>query len=290
MTGAITSLASRRPGPLLARGARRGGSLFAVMVVLSVAASLMLIGVAAAGRAGEAWRGRLVGSATVVVRATGLESADAAAARATEALQAMTGVARAWPLDAAPSDRWIARLADPDSPLGGEPRLVAVAFKPASAAGAAEISRALRADGLDARVDDHGPCTSPVLRAAGLAGLVAAALMAALMVSLAALARVATRRRLAAQREIVDLLRLAGARDGFIGRLFWTRAAAAAALAGAIGAVVAMVAAAAWRLWRPGSAPSLGADFAAAAWPLVAASIGAVCAGRAVTAHLKGAP
>jgi|GEM_PF-6158316 len=297
MTGATTSISKRRryrPAPLLAPGAERTGSLFAAMVAVSLVASLMVIGAVAAGRAAEDWGGRLGGSATVVVRAAGLESPDAAAARATEALGAMAGVARAWPLDAAAADPLIARLLDQDSSSGGEPRLVAVAFKVGKAPSGAELSRELKADGLDASVDDHRPLTSPILRAAALAGLTAAVVAATVVAAASAIAALATRRRLAAQGEVVDLLRLAGAADGFIGRLFWARSARMAAWAGVIGAGSAIVATAAWRLWgwAPPGAPRLAwADLAAgAAWPLAAALIGAVAAGWAVTAHLKGAP
>ena len=67
-----------------------------------------------------------------------------------------------------------------------------------------------------------------------------------------------------------------------------------AAWAGVIGAAAAVMAAAAWRLWgvAPRGAPSLAwADLAAgAAWPLVAALIGAAAAGWAVAMHLKEVP
>ena len=292
MTGATASAKLRPPGPLLARGAQRARWVFAAMIVLSLVASLILIGAVASGRAAEAWRGRLTGSATVVVRAAGLESPDAAAARGAEALGAMPAVARAWPLDAAASDPVMARLVDGESLEGGEPRLIAVAFKTGNAPSAAELARALRADGLDAGVDDHRPLSSQILRAATLAGVAAAVAMAAIVVAVSAIAGMATRRRLDAEGQMVNLLRLVGAGDGFVGRLFWARSASTTAWASVVGA--AMAVAAAWRLWgsAPRGTPGVAwPDLAAgAAWPLVAALIGAVAASRVVAAHLRNAP
>ena len=63
----------RRPGPLLA--ADDGAiALFLSIAALSFLASLILVASVAAGRGAIEWRERLVGSATVVVRAAGLES------------------------------------------------------------------------------------------------------------------------------------------------------------------------------------------------------------------------
>nr|MDQ2859760.1 hypothetical protein [Pseudomonadota bacterium] len=73
MTSAPASARRGLPGSLLARGAQRTGWGFVAIIVLSVVASLILIGAVAARQAAEAWRGRLTGSATVVVRAGGLE-------------------------------------------------------------------------------------------------------------------------------------------------------------------------------------------------------------------------
>jgi cell division transport system permease protein len=286
-----------RPGPVLAPRAGRTVAPVLIVAALSFAASLILIATLAAGRGALELRERLVGSATVVVRAAGLESPDAAAARTAERLEATAGVARAWPLEAAGADPLIARLMDGKS-NGGAPRLIAVQFRAGAAPSAVSLSRALQADGLDAGVDDHRPMTSPLARAAGLAGLTVAALLAVIMAALGTMAALATRRRIAAQRELVDLLGLAGASDGFIGSLFATEAARGAAWAGAAGAVAAALAVAAWRLADPADEAIGGEGLAfawtnlaaAAPWPLIAAAVGALAARLAVRANMRGAP
>ena len=284
----------RRPGPLLAPNAGAGRFSFLATVALSFVASLIVIAGVAAGGGAPDWRGRLIGSATVVVAAAGLESPDAAAARAAEDLGAMAGVSRAWPLDAADIDPAIARLVAGKSVVGG--RLVAVEFKAGRSPRSAVLSRALKADGLDASIDDHRPWTSPVRRAAALAVLAAAALLAAIVAAVGAIAALATRRRLAARRDLVELVRLAGAPEGFIGGVFAARSAKTAAWAGAVGAVAAALVVTAWRMTGESQAsrgilPFVWADLAASApWPFITALVGAVAAGLTVRAAMKGVP
>jgi cell division transport system permease protein len=239
-----------RLGPLLAPSAGNAALSFLAIATLSLVASLIVIAGLAAGRGALDWRDRLVGSATVVVRARGLESPDAAAARAAEALDAVAGVARAWPLDPADADDVISRLVDGKSNAGGAPRLVAVELKVGMTPSIDSLSRALEADGLHARVDDHRTLTSPVVRAAALAGLAAAALLAGIAALVGVIAAFVTRRRIAAQPELVNLLRLAGAADGFIAGLFAARSARVSAFGAAAGAVAGTPFRATGRGWR----------------------------------------
>jgi cell division transport system permease protein len=288
----------RRPGPLLAPGAGGAVPSFLTFAALSLAASLIVVASLAAGRGALDLRDRLVGSATVVVRAAGLESPDAAAARAAERLGVVDGVARAWPLEPAGVDGLIARLVDGSSSGRGAPRLVAVEFKAGAAPRSAALLRALKADGLDAGLDDHRPWTSPIGRAAALSSLAAATLLAAIVALLAAMAAFTTGRRLAAQAGLVDLLRLSGAADGFIGGLFAAETARGAAWASAAGAAAAALAVAAWRLAGGAVEPIGGgvlafnwADLAwVAPWPFIAAAAGALAARLAVRAALEDAP
>ncbi|MGI8841095.1 MAG: hypothetical protein ACR2F8_10015, partial [Caulobacteraceae bacterium] len=200
MTGAPIP---RRAGPLLAPDTPALRWVLLAIAALSFAAALIAIAGVAAGAAAAEWRGRLIGSATVAVAAAGLESPDAAAARAAEVLGAAPGVARAWPLEPAGVDAAIARLEMGKAAARG--RLVAVRFKAGEAPATATLVRALAAEGLVAAVDDHRPLTSPVLRAAALAGAAAAVLLAAIVAAVGALAAWATRRRLAGQGELVEL-------------------------------------------------------------------------------------
>ena len=72
------------PAPLLPRRDGRDLSLLFVVAALSLLAGLAAVGALAGHRASQGWRTELVGSATVVVRPQGTETADEAAARAAE--------------------------------------------------------------------------------------------------------------------------------------------------------------------------------------------------------------
>ena len=72
------------PAPLLPREDGRDWTLLFVVATLSFLASLAAIAVFAGSRAAHGWRSEIAGSATVIVSAQGLDTPDAAAARAAE--------------------------------------------------------------------------------------------------------------------------------------------------------------------------------------------------------------
>ncbi|HZK98673.1 MAG TPA: ABC transporter permease [Caulobacteraceae bacterium] len=286
------------PAALLPRPDGRQFSLFFVIAVLSFLACLAAIGALAAGRAADGWRQQLVGSATVVVRAQGLESPDAAAARAAETLAGIKGVVEARALEKSEADGLIARFLGP-GPIPADlptPRLVAVDLAAARPATTADLSRALAADGLDATVEDHSLWTAEIMRTGALARYVAFGLLALIVVATGAAVAFATRQGLAARRDLVEVLHLAGATDGFIARLFQARFARMAALAGSAGGAAAALAGAGLHQFGQGQTlaailPITWTDLAAALpCPFVAALTAAVTAGMTARATLDRTP
>ena len=81
--------AKRKPAPLLPPEDARDGALVFVVAVLCFLACLSAVAALGANRAANGWRTQLIGSATVIVRPTASETADAAAERAAEALSAI---------------------------------------------------------------------------------------------------------------------------------------------------------------------------------------------------------
>jgi cell division transport system permease protein len=121
------------------------------------------------------------------------------------------------------------------------PRLVSVEFDPRAPASVAAMDKALKAAGVDAAIDDHSLWLKEVLRA-GLIAQMAAIGVAGLVASAAAAVIVfATRAGLAARRDLVSVLHLAGAEDRFVAGLFLARFARMAAAAGLIAALAAAV-------------------------------------------------
>jgi cell division transport system permease protein len=270
-----------------------------VVAALSLLAGLAAIGGLAGHRAAEGWRSELTGSATVVVRAQGTETADEAAARAASVVSGVKGVAEARALEPAKAQALIAPWIGPGAlpPDLPTPRLIAVDLDRKSPASGADIARALKAAGVDADVDDHSRWSAQIMRAGAATEGVAAAIFALIIVTLAAVVAFATRQGLTARHEVVQALHLAGATDGFIARLFQARFARSAAQASLAGALLAALAAAALKLATAGDQqliallPIAWTDLAAVApFPVLGALTAAVTARVTAMAALGAQP
>src|SRR3954468_3965570 len=160
-----------RPAPFLPEKEARDGALIFVVAVLCFLACLTAMGVLAADRAARGWTGQLTGEATVIVRPRGGETPDAAAARAAEALAGAPGVAEARALEPAKAydliRPWLGDVSDlGDLPV---PRLVAVTLDKKAPAGAPRLAQALKAQDVDASVDDHSLWIKDIRRSANVA-------------------------------------------------------------------------------------------------------------------------
>ena len=230
-----------QPAPLLPEKDARDAALIFVVAVLCFMACLTAMGVIAANRAAHAWTGQLTGEATVIVRPKGGETPDAAAARAAEALAGTAGVTEARALEPAKAydliRPWLGDVSDiEDLPV---PRLVAVTLDAKHPADAQHLRAALTAQNVDATVDDHSLWIKDIRRAGRLVGGLGASVFLLIAAAAGAVVAFATRAGLAARRDVVEVLHLAGAEDGFIARLFQVRFARIAGQAGLIGAIMA---------------------------------------------------
>lgn len=227
-----------KPAPFLPRGEGRDLGLTFAMATLCFLACLTLLAVLAGDRAACNWNGQLGAEATVIVRASGGESPDAAAARAAEALAGAKGVAEARALEPQVAldliRPWLGDLTDiEDLPA---PRLVAVTLDREAPADAKILRAALAKQGLDAVVDDHSVWIKDIRRAADAVRWTAIAILVLITAAAGAVIAFAARAGLASRRDVVEVLRNSGAADSFIARLFVVRYAGLAAVAGAIGA------------------------------------------------------
>lgn len=275
-----------RPAAFLPEEDARDPALLFVVAVLCFLACLTAMGVIAGDRAAQGWAGQLTGEATVIVRARGGETPDAAAARAAEALAAVPGVSEARALEKEKAyalvKPWLGDVADLDDlPV---PRLVAVGLDRKTPATAAALDRALKSHGLDAVVDDHGVWIKDIQAAAGVVRWTAATLLVLIAGAAGAVVAFATRAGLTARRDVVEVLHLTGAEDGQISNLFELRFARIAAVAGAAGAAAAAVLGAGLRLLGGGQGitpalPIAWIDLVAVLpCPLLAALVAAVAA------------
>ncbi|RAK62830.1 cell division protein FtsX [Phenylobacterium kunshanense] len=230
-----------RPAPFLPQEDARDPALLFVVAVLSFLACLTALGVIASSRAAQGWTDQLTAEATVIVRARGGETPDAAAARAAEVLAGVPGVSEARALEKEKAyaliEPWIGDVADLDDlPV---PRLVAVGLDARKPATAAALGRALKAQELDAVVDDHSVWIEDIRGAAEVVRWIASAILLLIAGAAAAVVAFATRAGIAARKDVVEVLHLTGAEDGQISNLFELRFAGIAAVAGAAGALAA---------------------------------------------------
>ena len=239
-----------RPAPYLPVKETRDGALVFVVAVLCYLACMTGLAVIAADRAAGGWSRQLSAEVTVIVRARPGQTPDAAAAQAAEVLAGQPGVAEARALEPKQAydlvRPWIGDVADvEDLPV---PRLVAVSLEPRAPASPEALGRTLKAQGVDAVVDDHSLWLKDVRRAAGIARGLGAVVFLLVASAAGAVVAFATRTGLAAQRKVVEVLHLTGAEEDFIAGLFLARFAKAAAVAGLIGATGAALTGAILRL------------------------------------------
>jgi cell division transport system permease protein len=284
-----------KPGPLLPKGDVRDVALVFVVAVLVFLASITGLGALAANRAAHGWTSQLQGSATVVVRASGIESADAAAARAAEALSGVKGVteARAMEKDKAEAllEPWLGKgVITDDLPV---PRLVTVTLDKKAPATAAAMTSALGAAGVDATVDDHHLWIADIERSAAVARWTALAVFLLIAAAAGAVIAFATRAGIAAHHDTIEVLHLSGASRAWITNLFQLRFARTAALAGLLGAGAAAIIGAVARLAGGGEGltpvlPVAWSDLIALApAPLLAAGVAALAVRQAAVGLLK---
>ncbi len=239
-----------RPAAFLPERDVRDPALIFAIAVLCFLACLTALGVIAGDRAAHGWSGQLKGEATVIVRARGGETPDAAAARAAETLAGVPGVSEARALEKEKAydliRPWLGDVTDlEDLPV---PRLVAVSLDRKRPATATVLQEALKAQGVDAVVDDHQIWIKDIRRAAGVVRLSGASIFLLIALAAAAVVAFATRAGLAARRDVVQVLHLAGAEDNQIANLFELRFARVAAISGALGAIAAALTGALLRL------------------------------------------
>ncbi|HEX3699194.1 MAG TPA: ABC transporter permease [Phenylobacterium sp.] len=283
-----------RPAPLLPDGGGTGALLF-VVATLCFLACLTAVGVLASDRAARGWIGQLGGEATVIVRPRRGETPDAAAARAAEALAGVPGVAEARALEPQKAydliRPWLGDVSDlEDLPV---PRLVTVTLDPKAPAGPQRLAQALKAQDVDASVDDHRLWIKDIRRSANLARALGAGIFLLIAGAAGAAVAFATQAGLAARRDVVEVLHLSGAGDSFIAGLFQRRFARMAVIGGVAGAAAAAGVGAILRLagGTEGVTPALPIAWSdllvVAACPLIAAAVAALAARLTAVALIR---
>lgn len=220
---------------------------FTALLTLVSAAAMAFLAVfaialaSASGDLAQRWEAELQGTATVRITASEGQVEEHAAA-VLAALKQTPGVASARRLDIAEQQALLAPWFGEGVPLE-KLRLPVLIEVTESGDGPDEIglNNRLAAEAPGAVYDSHGRWRAPLIDAAsrlrqlGLAALVLIAGVTAVTIALAASAA------LAANGQIIDVLRLIGAKDGWIARAFVRRYTLRAFLGALAGTLVAMI-------------------------------------------------
>lgn len=228
--------------PLLPERDAREAALFFVVCALCFLAALAALSARASYTAAESWTAQVEGEMTVRL----IDADRRAAQEAQDLITSAAGVIEARLLDT----EEIEALLEPSFGAGGLPaglplpQILAVTADPAIDGLAPDLQRRLSEAGIESVVEAHETWASDVHRALGVVRLVALSTVALLVATALAVIAFATHAALLARRDIVEVLHLSGATDGFISRLFERRFWVLGLKAGSVGALFALAGAA----------------------------------------------
>lgn len=210
--------------------------VMAFLAIIALAVSLTT------GRVAGVWAEELAQSATLRLPADP-ENADAFLVEAMEVLQTTPGVERARALTPAEQQALLQPWFGPDLPLDSLPlpQLIEVV---AGGEGydAQGLQARLAAQVPGAVLDDHTSWRAPLLDAAARIRVIGWVVVLLIGTAVAAMITLAAQASLAANEQVIRVLRLVGARDVYIARAFVRRYTLRALLGAAVGAVLGGVA------------------------------------------------
>lgn len=283
------------PKSLLPLKSKEDRPLFFVIAIIIFLACVSALITRAAFVSASNWRTDLNGAMTVQIKDANNQAAKIEQARTV--LQALPGIASLKVHDRTYAktllEPWLGQGNIPDDlPL---PVIIALTLDSHAPASKDAISQALKTANVRAEVDDHQRWSSQMNKAAGFLQIFALTALGLLVSAAVAVTGFATRANLAARRDVVNTLHLAGAMDGFIAAQFEQRFGALGLRAGMIGAALAGVIIGGAQLFGAGNAglllPVFRLDLIGFALlilaPILTAFAGALTARLTVLSNLK---
>lgn len=264
----------------------------AAMAFLAVFALALAL---ATGRLAERWSEGLARTMTVRI-AGSADSAEAQAAAVLKVLQTTPGVSDARTIPPAEMQELLKPWFGADMPVEALPIPVLVELTAADSLDTGALGLRLQAEAPDAVLDDHTAWRRPLVSAANrlrLLGLLSLGLIAG---TAAAMISLAARAALAANGQVVRVLRLIGARDVTIATAFMRRFTRRAAIGAAVGTALGLGAVAALPDMEAAGSLLTGLGFAGWSWlwaltiPLAAAGVAYAATRRAAMASLRETP
>jgi cell division transport system permease protein len=206
------------PGPIIPPEASPLKTLTVAMTVMCYLACLAIGALIVIDRAVDNWTGGLAREVTVQVRKVKNTDFDAEIAKAARLLEVTPGILAVDVLDRSAGTRllepWLGTIGDLDQlPV---PRLISVTVDPSARPDFDALAASLSREVKGASLDTHRRWQAELTRMASVLEALAYAVLALICLSAIAIVVFATRSVLDANRGIIDVLHLVGARDRFI--------------------------------------------------------------------------
>lgn len=220
---------------------RGGFGTWLVVLATAAMAFLAVFAIALSGatlRAGQSWQTELSGTATVQITSTGADRE-----RDTEivltVLATTPGIAAAHVVSDLEQQALLAPWFGRDLPLDALPlpRLIAITTD-RGGYDADNLALRLAGEAPQSRLDDHDRWRVPLARAQARLAWVVAISLVLITGTFGAITALAAGSALAAQTQVIEVLRLVGARDGWIARAFVRRITRRAVLGAVLGTLI----------------------------------------------------
>jgi cell division transport system permease protein len=225
--------------PIIPKQAAPLRALTVTMAVMCYLACLAIGALFLVNRAVTSWTNGLTGEITVQVRETRGDDMDMKLKRAEELIVATPGIKSVDVLDRDAGvkllEPWLGQTDLVDLPV---PRLIRVRIDPQAGTDFGLLSASLSKAVPGASVDTHERWVDQLTDMARSLSRLSLLVLALIAVSAIAMVIFATRAALAANRQIVDVLRLVGASNGFIARQIDRRFIVSGLFAGLIGTIL----------------------------------------------------
>ncbi|MEO1637995.1 MAG: FtsX-like permease family protein [Pseudomonadota bacterium] len=212
-----------------------------VAVVMAFLAVIALSVSLTTGRLAAIWADELAQSATLRLPANA-ETADALLEAAVDVLQTTPGVASARVLSPDEQQALLEPWFGPDLPVDALPIPQLVEIVTEDGYEAEGLRARLSAQVPGAVLDDHTAWRAPLLQAASRVRLIGWSTILLIGATVAAMITLAAQASLAANAQVIRVLRLVGARDVYIARAFVRRHTIRAGVGAAAGAILGVIA------------------------------------------------
>ena len=238
----MSRIKSHRPGPIIPARAGSLKSLTVTMAVMCYLACLAIGALILINRAVDNWTSGLAREVTVQVRQLQNVGIEAELAKADTLLKEFSGVMRTDILDrdagAKLLEPWLGKQNLDELPI---PRLIRVVVDEKSPPDYEALGAALKKKVKGASLDTHRRWQAELTRMARALSLLSYAVLLLICVSAIAIVIFATRTVLDANRPVVDVLHLVGAKDNYISHQIDNRFLKTGLWAGLIGVILGLI-------------------------------------------------